>query len=285
MAFSPDGQTVLTGASDKTARLWNAPTGTLLVKPLKHEGEVLAVAFSPDGQTVLTRSGDKTARLWDTRTGAPLSEPLVHEDRVAAMAFSPDGQTVATASDDNTLRLWEARSGASLGEPLKHKADVVSVTFSPDGLNLLTGSGELVELSGKNTGEARLWDAHTGVPRGRPLKHEGMVGATTFSPNGQMVLTGSWDQTARLWHVSPPAISDRHNPQRLRLSVEVRTGKRLDENGVVQRLTFDEWNTRRLELNKLGGSCDRPTWGVYSTWKSKLSPPRPAEPRSTLIGP
>ena len=66
MAFSPDGKTVLTGSSDKTARLWETATGKQLGPPLQHQGGVLAVAFSPDGKTVVTGSAhfDHTARLW-----------------------------------------------------------------------------------------------------------------------------------------------------------------------------------------------------------------------------
>ena len=75
VAFSPDGKTVLTGSSDKTARLWDAATGQPLGQPLTHQGRVMAVAFSPDGKTVITGSADKTARLWDAATGRPLGQP------------------------------------------------------------------------------------------------------------------------------------------------------------------------------------------------------------------
>ena len=75
MAFSPDGQTALTGSWDNTARLWDVKTGQPRGAALKHDGYVYAVAFSPDGQTALTGSGDKTARLWDVKTGQPRGAP------------------------------------------------------------------------------------------------------------------------------------------------------------------------------------------------------------------
>ncbi|MCA1851460.1 MAG: hypothetical protein LC647_03435 [Beggiatoa sp.] len=53
VAFSPEGDRVLTGSED-TARLWDARSGKPLGEPLRHDGLVRAVAFSPDGGTVYT---------------------------------------------------------------------------------------------------------------------------------------------------------------------------------------------------------------------------------------
>jgi WD40 repeat protein len=176
------------------------------------------------------------------------------------VAFSPDGQTVLTGSYDKTARLWDARTGAPRGEPLKHEGWVVAVALSPDGQTVLTGSHDQT---------ARLWDARTGAPRSEPLKHDHPVVAVEFSPDGQTVFTASSDKTARSWDMAVPVIVDSQYPIRLRLSIETRTGKRLTNTGVVQQLTFDEWNTRRLCLEQMGGPCDRPTWEKYNEWKQK----------------
>ncbi len=53
VAFSPDGRSVVTGATDGMARIWNAKRGKQLRK-LKHEDPVRSVAFSPDGRSVVT---------------------------------------------------------------------------------------------------------------------------------------------------------------------------------------------------------------------------------------
>ena len=98
MAFSPDGETVITGSDDRTARLWDAATGRPVGPPLTHRGTVCAVAFSPDGKTVITGSQDNTARLWDAATGQPLGPTLTHQGTVFAVAFSPDGKTVITGA-------------------------------------------------------------------------------------------------------------------------------------------------------------------------------------------
>jgi dipeptidyl aminopeptidase/acylaminoacyl peptidase len=160
------------------------------------------VAFSPDGQTVLTGSWDKTARLWDAKTGQQKDSPLTHKDKVLSVAFSPDGQTVLTGCDDKTAHLWDVKTGQGKGPPLTHAGGVTSVAFSPD---------------------------------------------------GQMVVTGSLDKNARLWVLVPPAAD---LPERLRLSVAVRTGFFLNAYGKRENLTQAQWLERQARLRQLGGYCD-----------------------------
>lgn len=62
--FSPDGRSVLTASSDKTARVWDAQTGAPFSLPMQHKNAVNSAVFSPDGKWVLTASLDKTARVW-----------------------------------------------------------------------------------------------------------------------------------------------------------------------------------------------------------------------------
>src|SRR5262249_59941240 len=81
VAFSPDGQTIVTATfgSDGTARLWERATGKLIGEPLRHDDGVFAVAFSPDRKTLVTggmvNNGIGEARRWDVATGKPIGQP------------------------------------------------------------------------------------------------------------------------------------------------------------------------------------------------------------------
>jgi WD40 repeat protein len=71
--FSPDGTKILTGSSDKTARLWESSSGKLIHSLEGHTSGVNSAVFSPDGTKILTSdasiysgSSDNTARLWES---------------------------------------------------------------------------------------------------------------------------------------------------------------------------------------------------------------------------
>jgi WD40 repeat protein len=203
-AFSPDGKTIVSGSWDKTVRLWDAQTGVAKGKPLiGHQGSVNSVAFSPDGKTIVSGSFDKTLRRWDAQTGVTKGKPLTgHTKPVSSVAFSPDGKTIVSSSGDKTLRRWDAQTGVAKGKPLTgHSEAVTSFAFSPDGKTIVSGSWD---------DTLRLWDAQTGVAKGKPLTapQDTVISVTfrpvnsvAFSPDGKTIVSGSGDETVRLWDV------------------------------------------------------------------------------------
>ena len=74
VAFSPDGSRIVTGSGDRTAKVWDARTGTALLELKGHMGAVGSASFSPDGSRIVTGSDDGTAKVWDARTGSALLE-------------------------------------------------------------------------------------------------------------------------------------------------------------------------------------------------------------------
>jgi WD40 repeat protein len=169
---------------------------------MEHPG-LLALGFTPDFKTVVTGGRDRIARLWEARSGKVVRTFRAGEGEVDTVAISPDGKFVLVGGDRGVW-LHEATSGRLIarleghGSIAGYRGCVVTAkAFSPDGRTLATGGQDRT---------ARLWDATTGQPRGRPLQHEGLVRALAFSPDGRTLLTGGQDRTARLWDVSTGAL-------------------------------------------------------------------------------
>ncbi|KAL4912441.1 hypothetical protein BDW62DRAFT_206493 [Aspergillus aurantiobrunneus] len=114
VAFSPDGQKIVSGSSDETIKLWDAQTGLALQTLEGHSHWVQSVAFSPDGQKIVSGSSDETIKLWDAQTGLALQTLKSHSHSVQSVAFSPDGQKIVSGSSDNTIKLWDAQTGLEL---------------------------------------------------------------------------------------------------------------------------------------------------------------------------
>lgn len=197
VAFSPNGQTILTASADKTIRLWTDAGMEIRHLKSRTESSWWSAAFSPDGQTIVAASSDRTVWLWDVTTGWDVEteeESLRlkgHTDQVLSAVFSPDGQTILTASLDRTARLWNVTTRKEIRRLEGHTDKVWSATFSPDGQTIATASSDRT---------ARLWNAVTGEEIWRLEGHKDKVWSAAFSPDGQTIVTASMDKTARLWN-------------------------------------------------------------------------------------
>ena len=96
VVYSPNGCHIITGSEDKTIRIWDTETGTVVAKPLHgHTNIVQSVAYSPNGWHIISGSEDKTIRIWDGGTGAAVGKPLEgHTGSVHSVSCSPSGQYI-----------------------------------------------------------------------------------------------------------------------------------------------------------------------------------------------
>jgi WD40 repeat protein len=225
VAFTPDEQSVITGAGDGTVRRWDVGTGIVLrghrAQPAPLRGtvgqgsSVSAAEASPDARTVMTAGNDESARLWDIRTGREIVRPqdcgykpsfpfsclqigvvaaAIQTDNhgpLEGAAFSPDGRKIATAGPDEAAFVLDATSGRMLTWLQGHTQKVADVAYSADGKRLVTAALD-------NT--ARVWDARSGRELAVLRGHHGDVLAARFIPGGRGVATASKDGTVRLWN-------------------------------------------------------------------------------------
>jgi WD40 repeat protein/class 3 adenylate cyclase len=193
VAFSPDGQRIVTGSSDNTAKVWEAASGRELLTLKGHTALIWSVAFSPDGQRIVTGSLDQTAKVWEAASGRELLTLKGHIAPIRSVAFSPDGQRIVTGSYDQTAKVWEAASGRELLTLKGHSASITSVAFSPDGQRIVTGSYDQT---------AKVWEAASGKELLTLKGHSAPITSVAFSPDGQRIVTGSDDQTAKVWEAA-----------------------------------------------------------------------------------
>ena len=115
IAFTPDGNTVVSGGRDGVGAFWRASdlasTRTFMVIPFNEYESfgVVAVAVSPDGSQVAFGHKVNTtyqARLYRIADGALLASFHGLSTSVSALAFTPDGRRLILAGGDASIRTY-----------------------------------------------------------------------------------------------------------------------------------------------------------------------------------
>ncbi len=199
LAFSPDAKRLITASGDSTCGQWDVATGREIESlVLKHPEWVNDMKVSKDGRQALTCSDDGKLRLWSLENAELLRTIDPKENLViTSVDLSPDGRwAMATCAANGTVRLWqletgeEKRNGKQAWWDFKRGGIIWAAHFAPEGESVLTVGGN----------DARLWELSTRKPLGNFSPH-GTIASADISPDGKLLVTGSWDQSAKIWNI------------------------------------------------------------------------------------
>ena len=83
-----------------------------------------------------------------------------------SVSFSPDGKFIVSGSRDKTVRVWDATNGVEVG---------------------------------MNSWSLRYFDFMCFDQVNKLEGHSRDVTSVSFSPDGKFIVSGSWDETVRVW--------------------------------------------------------------------------------------
>ena len=189
--LSRDARYILSGNwNDKMLKLWNVETGRCIRNFEGHTDGITSICWTSDTHFALSGSLDGTIRLWDVQTGRCLRVNKGHGNKVYHLCLSPDEQYYLSAK--RQIKIWKLSRNSYLSSYSKNNlVDIYSMQMSLDMKYILVaGDYENFQLLTTKTGVVREFKGHTKK-----------VFSVCFSPDGEYALSGSVDNTARLWDI------------------------------------------------------------------------------------
>ncbi len=192
VAYSPDGNTIVTGSFDNVVRVWSAD-GTL-IRAIGESWMVTSVAFSPDGKYIAVGiAGNGSIQVCRTSDWQPIyMKDSEDGGPIQAVAFLPNGQVIAVSAGGN-VAVYEI-NGDMLYSFTDSSYDVWSVSISPD--------GKVFALAPLDT-VVRVHNSLDGSLLSSLPGHTGFVRSVAFSNDGTKLATGTDDGSVRIWGTSP----------------------------------------------------------------------------------
>jgi WD40 repeat protein len=227
VAFSADGRWLVTAGDDGLPRLWNldrigitdeVTAGTLSLETssewyhqavFSSDGRWLASNFATDGirEWGKIKYGAQSAYavyLWsvnDLVNGHSPNYLIGHNAAVGYLTISGNGRWLATVDADGQIILWD------LVQPQSGPHRIIGPNSVKD--LALSNDGRWLAAVEHNKSVVSLWDlsaAPEAIPAPIVLRgHAENVNALAFAPDSRSLLTGSDDNTVRLWDLTSAA--------------------------------------------------------------------------------
>lgn len=186
--FSDDEKTLVTSSFDGIVREWDLKKGTEIRAIKGHTARVDGISYLSKSRKIIS-VGDTTLRIWNS-SGNSEEKILMFADSPFRVSVTPDESKAILAFNSGVVKILGTNNWNEIAT-FKCKSAIQEITISPDGKTLALFSGKNIELCDLQTFTL------TGILEG----HEKSGYGIGFSPDGKYLITGSYDQTFKLWNL------------------------------------------------------------------------------------
>ncbi|HKA07662.1 MAG TPA: WD40 repeat domain-containing protein, partial [Gemmataceae bacterium] len=194
LAFSADGQRLVTAGADRLVKVWDLATRKEAFSCRGHTGEIADVAFSPKKDQIISSGRGSGAtvrrgevRLWSAADGKPAPVNMTLPFPVTGAGFTANPGQIACAGLDGDVRFLDATRGTTTFTLHGQSAAVRNLVVTRDGTRVVTG------LSDRTI---RVWSVRNPEFVELPLNMSAFV-PLAFSPDGTRLAGNYFDLEAK----------------------------------------------------------------------------------------
>jgi len=198
IAFDADGRRALVASYNGTVLLWDIENWRE-IKRIQESRGVWSVCFSPDESQALVAGGHENKpvlRLWDLTTSQEVMRFDGHDPGCWQAIFTTDGRRILSTGLDRTIKLWDVKTGSAV-QSFRAAHATTGAALSADGKVLVSGNHGVDKT-------VLVWNVETGEQIKAFGGHTSGVQSVAMSPDGRWAVSGSHDNTVRLWKLPIP---------------------------------------------------------------------------------
>ena len=206
LAFSPDGQRLVTASKDRSVKVWDLGNGREMLSYHGHADHVNAATFSPDGKQCASAGADRDVRIWDASSGKDVRVIKGQGAYSTSLAWSRDGkylvvgQAGGPGNSPGLMCIYDAATGELKRMVSDFRVPVGYVTFNNDNTILSAGVDD---------GQVRHWEFPKAAENPNHPEYwaqqdpSGPVHHLAFSPDNQ-TLARSGADGIKIYSVNVP---------------------------------------------------------------------------------
>lgn len=153
LAFSPAGELLASSAADKTIRLLDVASGSVVRSMEGHTHHVLGIDWQHDGLTLASAGADQTVKLWDPETGQQRRTISGFGTEATALTFVAETNQLAAASAAGKVQISNAADGKTVKTFDAAGDFLYCVAVTPKGTHV---------FSGGHSGTVKVWNIESG---------------------------------------------------------------------------------------------------------------------------